>query len=64
LTKIGITGANGLLGSLIKKKFKKKKIDYSVFNGDINVKKDITIGFKLTLILNIYFISPRYHLPW
>ncbi len=41
MTKIGITGANGLLGSLIKKKFKTRKINYSVFNGDIKVKKDI-----------------------
>ncbi len=41
MTKIGITGANGLLGSLIKKKLKKKKLNYSIFNGDIKVKKDI-----------------------
>ena len=41
MTKIGITGANGLLGFLLKKKFKKKKINYSVFNGDIKDKKEI-----------------------
>ena len=41
MTKIGITGAKGLLGSLLKKKLKKKKINYSIFSGDIKIKKEI-----------------------
>ena len=33
--KIGITGGSGLLGKLLVKELKKKKIKYSIFKGDI-----------------------------
>ena len=35
MKKIGITGGSGLLGKLLVKELKKKKIKYSIFKGDI-----------------------------
>ena len=46
MTKIGITGANGLIGSLLKKKLIKKKISYSIFKGDIKNKREIDKWIK------------------
>ena len=41
MKKIGITGGSGLLGKLLIKEFKRKKINYSLFSGDIVDKKHI-----------------------
>ena len=41
MKKIGITGGSGLLGKLLIKELKKKKINYSLFNKDIINKNDI-----------------------
>ena len=61
MTKIGITGASGLIGSLLKKKFKKKKIKYSIFKGDIKNKKEIVkwieINSKIEYLFHFAAIS-------
>jgi len=41
LKKIGITGGTGLLGKLLVKELKKKKIGYSLFKKDIVNKKSV-----------------------
>ena len=41
MKKIGITGGSGLLGKLLTTELKKKKIKYSIFNGDIVNKEHI-----------------------
>ncbi len=41
MSKIGITGGNGLLGGLLKNLLKKKKIKYHIFSGDITKRKHI-----------------------
>jgi UDP-glucose 4-epimerase len=41
LKKIGITGSSGLLGTLLIKELKKKKIKFSCFSGDITNIKDV-----------------------
>lgn len=41
MKKIGITGGSGLLGKLLIKELKKKKISYSLFKKNIIIKKDI-----------------------
>ena len=41
MKKIGITGGSGLLGKLLIKEFKRKRINYSLFNRDIIDKKHI-----------------------
>ena len=38
---VGITGASGVLGRILKKKLKKKKIRFSCFKGDILYKEEI-----------------------
>ena len=41
MKKIGITGGSGLLGKLLAKELKRKKISYSLFTGNIINKKHI-----------------------
>ncbi len=55
MTKIGITGANGLIGSLLKKKLIKKKISYSIFKGDIKNKKEIAKWIKINSRIEYLF---------
>ena len=43
MKKIGITGGSGLLGKLLTKEFKRNKISYSLFSGDIINKKHIKV---------------------
>jgi len=43
---VGITGANGVLGRLFQEKFKKGKIKFSCFSGDIRSKEDINDWIK------------------
>ena len=45
MKKIGITGGSGLLGKLLTKELKKKKINYSLFNKDITNKDHIKNWF-------------------
>ncbi len=54
MIKIGITGGKGLLGSLLKKKFEKEKINISCFNG--NIKNKLQIKKWLNLNPNINYI--------
>ena len=55
MTKIGITGANGLIGSLLKKKLIKKKISFSIFKGDIKNKKEIAKWIKINSKIEYLF---------
>ena len=54
MIKIGITGGKGLLGSLLKKKFEKEKINISCFNG--NIKNKLQIKKWLNLNPNINYV--------
>ena len=56
MTKIGITGANGLIGSLLKKKLIKKKISFSIFKGDIKNKKEIARWIKINSKIEYLFL--------
>ena len=59
MTKIGITGGKGLIGSLLVKKLKKKKIKYSLFNENISDKKSIRkwLKFNKKIIYIFHFAA-------
>ena len=55
LIKIGITGGKGLLGSLIQKKLKNKRIKFSSFEGDICKKSEIINWINLNQNIEYIF---------
>ncbi len=55
MIKIGITGGKGLLGSLIQKKLKNKRIKFSSFEGDICKKSEIINWINLNQNIEYIF---------
>ncbi len=60
MKKIGITGGSGLLGKLLAKEFQRKKISYSLFNGDITNKKHINFWLSKNYEIEYIFHFAAY----
>lgn len=56
---IGITGGNGVIGSILKTKYHQKNIEISVFEGDITIFDDVKNWFEQKKITNLIHLASK-----